>query len=82
MEDILNMSERLRDSLEEREQRLAKFLYGIDRLNDPKEMHYLYLSYDHTEDEEELYQFWKDTIHNLIGKVFKKTYASPDEIYN
>lgn len=76
------MSEKLRDYESEKEERLHKFLSKIHRLNDPQEMHYVYLSYDHLEEEEDLYEFWRDTVHDLIGKVFKRTYATPEEIYN
>jgi hypothetical protein len=76
------MSEALEDYHAQKEARLQQFIAGIHRLNDPKEMHYMYMSYDHWEEEEPLYEFWRDTVHDLIGKVFKRTYASPDEIYN
>ncbi|CAI2371828.1 unnamed protein product [Moneuplotes crassus] len=65
---------------EQKQQRLQKFLENQHQLQDDKERHYLFLSYDHNEDEEHLYEFWRDMVNDLLGKVFKRTYASPEEI--
>lgn len=74
------MSEKLEIYEDQKEARLNEFLQSFPQLQDPKERHYLYLSYDHHEEEEQLYEFWRDTVHDLFGKVLKRTYASVDEI--
>ena len=64
----------------EKESRLKNFLKGIPQLHNPKDRHYKFLSYDYIQEEEPLYEFWRDIVHELIGNVFQHTYATPDQI--
>lgn len=75
------MSQKLQNHKIEFEKRLNEFVNSVPEFVDPKVRHHKFLSYDQTEQEESLYEFWRDTVHSLISKVFQTTYATPDQIW-
>ena len=76
------MSEDHQNNDENMECRLQEFLNGIEQFKDMNKLYSLFLAYNFGTDEEHLYLFWCEVVHNLFFNVIKSCSYTPKEIVN